>query len=163
MGISLCHPRKRYASGLSYSVQTFRVVSRPPEIRYLSMYRNRSTGLVCPFVVSVECCILVRLYIYNARHQTNIRAEPNMAHFDAVLSCSSNNLASVELQRGHTMVILDGVHHAPRPNVPYLKTFNRSLFVARFKQETHSDGLVKTSAYNVDLVELEAGHRRRMG
>ena len=31
---------------------------------YRSIYRRRSTGRVCPFVMSVECCMLVRLYIW---------------------------------------------------------------------------------------------------
>ena len=45
----------------AYNAQTFTVESRPPVARYLSMYRSRSTGLVCPFEMSEESCIVVRL------------------------------------------------------------------------------------------------------
>ena len=45
----------------NHNDQTLTAESRPPETRYRSMYRSLSTGLVCPFIDSVECCMLVRL------------------------------------------------------------------------------------------------------
>ena len=50
-----------------HSAQILTTESRPPETMYRSMYRSRSTGRVCPFVMSVECCMLVRLYIWEER------------------------------------------------------------------------------------------------
>ena len=47
-----------------HSAQILTTESRPPETMYRSIYRRRSTGRVCPFVMSVECCMLVRLYIW---------------------------------------------------------------------------------------------------
>ena len=51
------------ACGLAwgYRAQILTMLSRPPETRYLSMYRSRSAGCVCPLVRRRECCMLVRL------------------------------------------------------------------------------------------------------
>ena len=48
---------------LYYKDHILSFASLAPVTRYRSIYRNRSVGLVCPLVSSIDNCELVRLYI----------------------------------------------------------------------------------------------------
>lgn len=149
--------------------------SLPPVARYRSMYRSRSTGELCPLMLSVECSSVVRLNTCRQRAGRGVsaakksamgRPEETEAHPDAVLARGRDNFARVKLQRGDRVLVPDRVGDRPGPEVPDLRARGAANGVSgRFAWagwggvtgEAHPDGLVEAAADEVELVKLDAG------
>jgi len=81
-----------------YNDHIFSFASRPPVTRYRSMYLNLSTGLVWPFVISVDCCELVRLYtLKKGSQRLNIIRCMGERYLNAIFASGSNDLSRIKL------------------------------------------------------------------
>lgn len=89
------------------------------------------------------------------------RRNAQSAHLDTILSCRCDDFAGVELQRSYSVIILQSFKDTASPDVPYLQTASE-MGIASTETITYSDGLIQTTADDMNLVELEARHRSRM-